>query len=215
MNGRPPAPNACPAGTPLPNRLLYWFARAVFWLTGWTVDAPLPDLPKWELVVAPHTSYWDFFYIILAEIIVTAGFHTLKISWLGKHTLFRRPLGGLFRRLGGIPVDRSARHALVDQVVEAFRRREQLVIAVTPEGTRKRTPGWRTGFYYIALGAGVPMLLAFVDFKRKLVQTGPLITPSGDIDADLAIFRDFFGPVTARHPEKVGQIVVAPRSGER
>jgi 1-acyl-sn-glycerol-3-phosphate acyltransferase len=193
------------------NRLLYWIASTAFRLTGWSVDAKLLDLPKWVLVVAPHTSYWDGIIIIMAEAIITCGFYTVRVSWLGKHTLFRGPLRRFMKAVGGIPVDRRARHALVEQVVQAFRLADRLVIAVTPEGMRNRTKYWKTGFYYIALGAGVPILLAAVDYRRKLVVTGPSLMPSGDIEADLAKMREFFCQVTAKHPERVGEIAVPPR----
>jgi 1-acyl-sn-glycerol-3-phosphate acyltransferase len=190
------------------NRLVWWLARLIFWVAGWRVEADLPDLPKYVLIVAPHTSYWDGFLAIVAEAIVTCGFSTLKISWLGKHTLFLGPLDGLMRRLGGIPIDRRARHATVDAAVEAFRTRECMVLAITPEGMRKKTRYWKTGFYYIALGAGVPILLAAVDYGRKLVYTGPIIMPSGDIRADTIRLREYYRCIQARHPEKVGEIAM-------
>jgi 1-acyl-sn-glycerol-3-phosphate acyltransferase len=202
--------DAC-TGASLGNRLLYQIGRWAYRLTGWRQEVFLPDLPKYVLVIAPHTSYFDGLMGFLAEAIVTCGFRTVRISWLGKHTLFMWPLGYLMRWLGGVAVDRRQRNALVGQAVQAFQQRERMTLAITPEGMRKKTRYWKTGFYYIAAGAQVPILLAFIDYKRKLVASGPLITPSGDIEADMEAMRAFFRPVTARHPEKVGEMDIPPR----
>ena len=193
------------------SRLIYWVAKLVFLAAGWHVDAHLLNLPKYVLIAAPHTSNWDGILGVVAEAIITRGFSTLKVSFLAKRSLFRWPLTGLIRWAGGLPVDRSARHAAVDQAICAFKESQGLVLAITPEGSRKRTPHWKTGFYYIALGAGVPILCVYIDYKRRVVGTGPTIVPSGDIHADMAQIRDFYRSVVARHPERVGEITVAPR----
>jgi 1-acyl-sn-glycerol-3-phosphate acyltransferase len=198
--------------TPSGKRLLYALARLMFWLIGWRVEATLPAQPKYVVILAPHTSNLDGFLAFTGEAIITCGFHTIKISWLGKHTLFRWPFGYLMRALGGIPVDRRTRNALVDQAVDAFKERECITLGITPEGMRKKSRYWKTGFYYIALGAQVPILLVYVDYGRKLVGTGPLLMPSGDIQADMAAMRAFYATVTARHPEKVGQMEVPPEA---
>jgi 1-acyl-sn-glycerol-3-phosphate acyltransferase len=194
----------------LGNRLLYWLARLIYWLVGWRVEAVLPELPKYVVILAPHTSYWDGFLAFVGEAIYTCGFHTVKFFWLGKHTLFTWPFGYLMRWLGGIPVDRRVRHALVDQAVQAFKEREDIVLAITPEGMRQKSRYWKTGFYYIALGAQVPILLVYADYRRKRLGTGPLLMPSGDIQADMTTMRTFYSSITARHPEKVGQMEVPP-----
>jgi 1-acyl-sn-glycerol-3-phosphate acyltransferase len=199
------------ARSPLFNRLLHWIGLRWLALMGWRSTVSLPDLPRYVIVLAPHTSYLDGLLGILADAVATCGFYTARISWLGKHTLFYPPHGLLIRALGGVPVDRRARHALVDQVVEAFRSRERMVLAVTPEGARHKTRYWRTGFYYIALGADVPMLLCYVDYKSKTVGSGPLIHPSGNIHADVAKMRAFYSQFTARYPEKVGEMDVPPQ----
>jgi 1-acyl-sn-glycerol-3-phosphate acyltransferase len=164
-----------------------------------------PDAPKYLVVFAPHTSNWDL------PIGYTFGkAFKLKPNWIGKHVLFRPPFGRVFRWIGGIPVDRRSRNNAVEQVIQAFDQRERLVLAITPEGTRKKTSHWKTGFYYIALGARVPIQLAFLDYRRKLGGFGPLIVPSGDIEADLSVMREFFSGIAGKYPDQAGDIQVAP-----
>ncbi len=204
-------PRSC-QGMPLDCRLVYWIAGVIYRLIGWRVEAVLPDLPKYVIIVAPHTSNLDGFLAFTGEAILTCGFHTIKVSWLGKHTLFRWPFAYLMRWLGGIPVDRRSHHALVDQAIQAFNTRPKLTLAITPEGMRRKSRYWKTGFYYIAHGSGVPILLAYVDYRRKVLSTGPLIMPSGDIQSDMATIRAFYRTITARHPGRVGQMEVPPGS---
>ena len=198
------------SGAPLGSRLVYTIARLFYRLIGWHAEAVLPDLPKYVVIIAPHTSNLDGLLAFTGEAIITCGFHTVKLSWLGKHTLFRWPSGYLMRWLGGIAVDRRSRHALVDQAVQAFNERTNITLAITPEGMRKKSRYWKTGFYYVALGAQVPIQLAYVDYRHKVVGTGPLIMPSGDIQADMATIRAFYQTITARHPERVGRMEVPP-----
>jgi 1-acyl-sn-glycerol-3-phosphate acyltransferase len=199
---------------PWGSRVLCWLATLIYRILGWRLDAPLPDLPKYVIIVAPHTSNWDGIVGVTGAVIVTRGFADLRISWLAKRSLFAGPLKGPMMALGGVQIDRSARHAVVDQAVQEFERRDQMVLAITPEGSRRRMPYWKTGFYYIALGAHVPILLAYVDYRRKVVGTGPLVTPSGDIQADMAIIREFYSHITARYPANVGEVRVAPPDRE-
>jgi len=110
--------------------------------------------------------------------------------------------------IGGIPIKRKARHNAVEQSVQAFRSHEKLVMAIAPEGTRKKATHWKTGFYHIAQGAQIPIAFAFLDYKRKVVGIGPVIIPSGDIQADMEIIRDFYSKVHAKHPSQVGDIVL-------
>jgi len=110
------------------------------------------------------------------------------------------------RWLGGIPVDRSARHNFVDQVVTMFKTQPSLVIAVAPEGTRSRTEHWKTGFYHIACGAQVPIVFSYLDFERKIGAIGPAFMPTGDINADLALIREFYSGIAGKHPERHGEI---------
>jgi 1-acyl-sn-glycerol-3-phosphate acyltransferase len=179
------------------------FARLLVKLVRWRMVGQPSDAPKYLIVFAPHTSNWD---LPIGYLIARA--FKLNPSWIGKHLLFRPPFGSLFRRIGGIPVDRRSRNNAVDQVIQAFNERERLVLAITPEGTRKKTSHWKTGFYYIALGAHVPIQLAFLDYQRKIGGFGPVIMPSGDLDADLAIMRDFFSGISGKYPDQAGDIQV-------
>jgi len=176
-------------------------ANMLLKLFGWRAEGSLADLPKCVLIVAPHTSNWDFLVMLALAVALR-----IKATWMGKHTLFRPPLGWLMRRLGGLPIDRGARHNVVEQAVESFRARDRLVLAILPEGTRKRTPYWRSGFYHIAMGANVPIALGFADYRRKVGGIGRVIVPSGDVDADMALIRDFYSGKTGKRPEQFGEI---------
>ena len=195
---------------PTPNPPRRPISRFFLRLIGWSADIrPVP--PKYVLIGSPHTSNWDFpLALLLLRVIGTEG------HWIAKHTVFRWPLGWIMRRLGGLPVDRTASHNFVDQIVQLFDEREHLVITIAPEGTRKKTAHWRTGFYYIALGAGVPIVLGYLDYKNKRGGLGPTLQPSGDIDADLELMREFYADKTGRHPVKTGRIAVArPQKNDR
>jgi 1-acyl-sn-glycerol-3-phosphate acyltransferase len=180
-------------------------ARGILKLVGWQLVGSFPDLPKFILVGAPHTSNWDF---LLAMLLMYGG--GVRFSWIGKDTLFRRPFGVFFRRLGGIPVWRNRRSNFVTQIVETFERSKRLIIAIAPEGTRSMIAYWKTGFYYMALGANVPLALGFVDYRRKQVGVGPLLYPSGDIQADFAQLRAFYSDKTGKYPDKQGVIEIRP-----
>jgi len=168
----------------------------------------VPD--KYVLIGSPHTSNWDFpIALLLMRVIGIEG------HWIAKHTVFRWPVGWLMRWLGGLPVDRTASHNFVDQIVELFEEREQLVITIAPEGTRKKTAHWKTGFYYIALGAGVPVVLGYLDYPNKRGGLGPTVQPSGDLAADLERMREFYSDKTGRHPGKKGAIAIAAQKNDR
>lgn len=182
-------------------------ARGCLRLVGWTLVDEVPQRPpKFVLIGAPHTTNWDFPFAIL--MFIGLG---MKRNWVGKHTLFRPPLGWLMRALGGVPLDRSKRHNFVDQVVAAFDEADEMVIALAPEGTRSYTPQWKTGFYYIAVGANVPILLAFIDYPTKRIGLGSMFHPSGDLDADMRLIREFYADKRGKKPENKGEIRAPPR----
>ena len=175
-------------------KLSKWLGGALLRVAGWRMEGQLPDVPKVVISVAPHTSNWDFIIGVLALWALD-----IKISFLGKHTLFRGWFGRWMRSIGGIPVDRSQPHGVVGETVAAFARTEKLVLAMAPEGTRQLDKGFRTGFLHIASEARVPVLLAYFDFSRKVVGFGPLMTASGDIEHDMKTILDFYRPIHGRY----------------
>ena len=180
-----------------------WVGKAFLKLLGWRLDGSPPDASKYVFIAAPHTSNWDFL-IFLAMTFV----FRIRCVWMGKDSLFRPPFGVIFTWLGGIPIDRSSRQSVVEQAVQAFRSWEEIIMGVPPEGTRKKTDHWKKGFYYIALGANVPLAFAFADYERKVTGFGPAIMPTGDIQADMEVIRDFYKDIQGKFPENYGDIRV-------
>jgi len=185
--------------TPVISPLLRGLAFSFLKVFGWRLEGRLPDVDKLVVIAAPHTSNWDL--PVLLSLAFALG---VKACWLGKHTLFRRPFGFLFRWMGGIPVYRSASQNTVAQSVEMFRNSEKLILTIPPEGTRSKVSHWKTGFYYIALGAEIPIAMAFIDYKRKASGVGPTLYPTGNIEADMEVIRNFYANVTAKYPDKAG-----------
>ena len=172
--------------------LLQWFRRG-----GWTISGTLPPDPKSVIMGASHTSNWDF--VVFLGAVQALG---RKVHFIGKHSLFRWPTGGFMRALGGIPVDRGSRQDLVSQVVAQFDAHDDFILVVAPEGTRSRTTEWKTGFYQIAVKAGVPIVAAGPDFPTKRGVFGPVIRPTGNYAADMKPAFAFFRTITPRHPER-------------
>ncbi len=180
-------------------------ALAIAKLVGWRIVVP-PSIPaKCIIVGAHHTSGSDFFITMLYLFA-----SNLRFRWIAKDTAFRWPFGWLMRRLGGIPVTRATRNNFVDQIVAMYASTDRLRIAIAPEGTRSEAGYWRTGFYYIALGAGVPVMLGYADYRRKVVGIEAEIFPSGDIEADMAILREFFADKTPRYPHRQSEVRLRP-----
>ena len=165
-------------------------------LMRWNVSGEIPNLPKLVLIAAPHTSNWDFVVAIAAKLALG-----LEVRFLGKDTLFVGPLGWVMRALGGRPVDRAASHDVVKEMVAEFARADRLILGLAPEGTRKRVERWRTGFYHIAHGAGVPIVPVALNFGERAVQIrAPFIT-TGDVDKDIAALQQQFVGVRGRSRE--------------
>jgi 1-acyl-sn-glycerol-3-phosphate acyltransferase len=165
-------------------------------LSGWRIEGEFPNLPQFVVIVAPHTSNWDFFVGVMA--MFAMGF---RGTFLGKHTLFRWPAGAIMRWLGGVPVDRASPHNVVQQTVGHFYSRKQLLLAMSPEGTRKKLAAWRTGFWYVAKGAGVVIVPAAFDYPAKRIRIFGAVTLSDDIGADLLRLRSHFDARMAKHPD--------------
>ena len=181
--------------------MLRRIARAVVRLVRWRIDGELPPHPKMVIIGAPHTSNWDF---PLAMIFAPAL--GVRIRWLGKHTLFRKPFAWFFRLLGGIPVDRSRALGLIEQTVAAFDAVDDLVLVITPEGTRSKREYWKSGFYRIARGAGVPIVLVGLDGATRTVKVGPDFAPTGNVRADMDLIRSFYDGWPGLKPHLVGPI---------
>lgn len=180
-------------------RMIRWVLLQWFYRSGWSVSGTLPPDPKFVIMGASHTSNWDF-------LVFMGAVHAVgrKIHFVGKHSLFRWPMGSFMRALGGVPVDRSARQDLVSQIVAEFAARDEFILVVAPEGTRSRTTNWKTGFYQIALKAGVPILAAGPDFPTRRAVFGPVIRPTGSYADDIKPAFAFFRTITPKYPERAG-----------
>ncbi len=165
-------------------------------ISGWRIAGTMPDMPKFVMIVAPHTSNWDFFNGFTAYLTLR-----LDTTWLAKHTVFFWPLGILARRFGGMPIDRSRGANVVRTFIDEFSRRERMSITITPEGTRGRVPEWKLGFLRIAAEANVPVVPVALDYSRKLVTIMPAMMPGNDAEADLAKIKALYSPEMARYPE--------------
>ncbi|CAN5583192.1 hypothetical protein BH23BAC4_BH23BAC4_10860 [soil metagenome] len=172
-----------------------WIGRFVMRLLGWKFCGGLPDLPKFIIIGAPHTSNWDGIVGLAAK--MSLG---LDARFLAKHSLFQGPSGWLLARLGGIPIRRDAPGDIATQAAEWFAANDQMVVAITPEGTRKKGARWKTGFHRIAREANVPIVCVMFDYENKRIGPGPILMPSSDMEADLAVIQDFYRPVRGRHP---------------
>ncbi len=185
--------------TPVVNTALRSLSAAFLRLNGWRVEGALPaGTRKCVLIAAPHTSNWDLPYTLMVAFVLR-----LNIYWMGKQSIFRAPFGPLMRWLGGIAVDRSKAGNLVAASAAAITAADgPLQLVVPPEGTRGRTRHWKTGFYYIALEARVPIVLAYMDYERKVSGLGPVFTPSGDVERDMAEIKRFYAPVKGRNADQ-------------
>ncbi len=174
------------------------FFNWAFKIAGWKVEGGPPDIDKYVIVVAPHTSNMDFF----VGLCVKYMYRGFKPSFMAKNSLFKIPLVGWFMTsIGGHPVDRSKKNSLVDQVVEVFNKKDKFIMTITPEGTRSYVPKWKTGFYYVAHKAKVPIVLTGFDYENKIVWMKEIIEPSGDVDQDIEKMQAYFRKIKGRHPE--------------
>jgi 1-acyl-sn-glycerol-3-phosphate acyltransferase len=196
----PPDP-ATPAPIQRRPGLLGRAAHLALGIAGWRVVGTAPELPKCVVIFAPHTSNWDF-PLLLAVRAVFAR----RVHYLAKHTLFRFPVAGLLRSTGAIAVEREHPHHLVGALTKVFRERSAFWLAMSPEGTRHATDHWRSGFYHVARGAGVPVVPAFIDAQRKECGLGEPIGLSGDVEADLDQLRAFYRGKQGIRPERAGEI---------
>ncbi|WP_291993682.1 1-acyl-sn-glycerol-3-phosphate acyltransferase [Candidatus Accumulibacter sp. ACC003] len=182
--------------TPLVNTVLRAFSVSFLKLGGWQVEGCLPPgASKSVLIAAPHTSNWDLPYTLMVAFTLR-----LNIYWMGKAQIFRPPFRGLMMWLGGIPVQRETSNNLVAASAAAIRAADGPVqLIVPPEGTRSKSRQWKTGFYYIAVSAQVPIVMAYMDYEKKRSGLGAIFEPSGDIDVDMAAIKAFYAPFKGRN----------------
>jgi 1-acyl-sn-glycerol-3-phosphate acyltransferase len=176
-------------------------ARGWLRLTGWAPEGERPVAERFVLIAAPHTSNWDLVYLLaLAEV------YELRVSWMGKHTLFRPPFGALFRALGGIAIRRHERADRVAAMAQEFAERERFALVVPSEATRGWAPYWKSGFYHIARRAEVPIVMGFLDYRRRRGGFGPALLPSGDAKRDMDLIRAFYANKVGKYPELFGPV---------
>ncbi|NNE07870.1 MAG: acyltransferase [Gemmatimonadetes bacterium] len=188
-----------------------YFAGLVLKILGWSFEGEVPSEKKYVLIAAPHTSNWDFVLMVLYRYLLR-----MKVNWMGKDSLFRPPLGFFFRAFRGIPIDRSSRNQVVSNVAAEYAKRENLILIITPEGTRGKTKLWKSGFYHIAREAGVPIALAYVDAPRKVVGIHKrLLMPSGDMEADLDVIRSVYQGKVGIRAENAGEIRFSDTSARK
>lgn len=183
--------------TPILSGIFRLTARFFLWMFGWRVEGKLPDLPKFVLIGAPHTSNWDF--VLFLGLI----FHLrANVRFMGKAELFRFPIGWFFRYCGGVPVDRKKSTGLVDQMVKVCNESEKFILTIAPEGTRHHVVEWKRGFHHIAKGAGIPIVMAVVDGKHKEVRVGQVFQPTQDAEADMSAIQGYFTGVAGINPRR-------------
>lgn len=191
----------------------WWISRVVgtvlLRLQGWNVGGSPPPLRKAVVIAVPHTSNWDFWYALLA-----CWSFGLSFQWLGKDTLFEGPLGGLLRALGGMSVDRARSNGLVSQVAERFAAADRMVLMVPAEGTRSRRDTWKSGFYFMAKEAHVPVVLGYLDYPNRRAGFGPAIAVTDDPRADMDKVRAFYADKVGKYPERQGAIKLAIEDGK-
>ena len=195
--------------TPIVRTLVYGMSLIYLKIFGWRRAGQLPEIPRYVMIAAPHTSNWD-----MPVTLALAFAFRVKVYWMGKEAMFRWPFRSIMRWLGGIPIDRSKTNNIVDQSIAAFRESKELVMIIPPEGTRKSVRYWKTGFYHIACGAHVPVVLGFLDFAHKTGGIGPVVWPSGDINADMKIIQTFYAGITGKYPDEYNPADVSPDSNK-
>ncbi|WP_105169068.1 1-acyl-sn-glycerol-3-phosphate acyltransferase [Pseudoalteromonas sp. T1lg23B] len=167
-------------------------------ILGWRISGEFPQYSKFVAAVAPHTSNWDFFVAISVKL--SLG---IEIKFLGKHSIFVGPIGWLLKKMGGIPVERSHAHGMVAQISEVFSHSDALILGIAPEGTRKKTPKWKTGFLHIAKSAKVPVVPMALDYSKKEFVIMPAQHIHGDIEQELQRFCKLFDKAMAKYPQQV------------
>ena len=170
-------------------------------LYGWRVEGRVPDSKKMIVIAAPHTTNWDFIFLLAA-----AYRFRLGINWLGKNNLFPPVIGAFFKYLGGVPVDRSKSTNMVQTLADSILDVEYFTLIIPPSGTRKKTEYWKSGFYQIAVATQIPLVCGYLDYKRQVAGLGLSFVPSGNIKVDMDQIRDFYHGISGKYPEKTSRI---------
>lgn len=179
------------------SRLFRRALLAMYKRSGWHAHGMIPEPRKFVLIAAPHTSNWDFVYFL--GLTDDLG---IKPHFMAKTSLFRWPFTNFMLDMGGVPVDRSSNRNYVQQMIDEFSRRKEFMLTIAPEGTRGTVKAWKTGFYHIAMGAGVPLVVGMMDYGSKTGGLGPAIWPTGDYEADMAKVAEIYAKVQPKHPAK-------------
>ena len=179
------------------NRLALWWFR----LTGWKIEGELPPAPKLILIGAPHTTNWDFVFMLAAM----ASFG-VKASFMGKDSLFKGPFRFIMRRLGGISIRRGVRESVVEQMAAAFAAAPSLVLVIAPAGTRHYSDHWKSGFYHIAQTARIPIVPARIDYPHQVVTMGPPLLVGNDLTSDMDVLRRFYAGGKGKYPDQASEI---------
>lgn len=188
----------------------YWIARLWLWVFGWKIAGEVPVGRKFVVIMAPHTSNWDFPFALAVGYIFR-----IRSSWMGKHTIFKWPSGILMRYLGGIPINRSIHSGVVEQIARRITDADRIVVTLSPPGTRHKRDYWKSGFYWIAVAAKVPIICAYLDYPRKEAGIGLCIVPGGDLRSDMDRIRGFYEGIQGQHPESMSRIRLREEDGER
>jgi 1-acyl-sn-glycerol-3-phosphate acyltransferase len=183
--------------TPIFSTVFHYYAKFVMQWLGWRVNGKLPDIPKFVLIGAPHTSNWDFVLFLGVMFYLRAN-----VRFMGKAELFRFPIGWFFRYCGGIPVERKKSTGLVEQMVKACNESNRFILTITPEGTRHQVVEWKRGFYHIAKNAEIPIVMAVVDGRHKTVRIGQVFHPTEDVEADMKAIKRVFEGVVGIKPRR-------------
>lgn len=192
----PDSARPAPASGPF-TQVVHWISGAFLTLGGWRIEGDWPAFEKVVLVAAPHTSNWDGLNMLAA-----AGYYRVRLRWMGKKSLTQGPFGWLVKWLGCVPIDRSQSNDVVGAMKEAFAAEERMVLAIPPEGTRSAVREWKSGFYHIAVGANVPIVLSVLDYGKRRVKLAAVVFPSGDYGADLPLIQAHYADAQGKYRDK-------------
>lgn len=182
--------------TPIISSILKRISLFILNLFGWRLEGEIPKIPKF-VAIATHTSNWDFPIAIL----VAFAFKK-KMSVLAKSNLFKGPFGPFFKWMGCIPINRTQSSNFVDYMIKVFNEKKEMILVLAPEGTRKKVEKWKSGFYHIAMGVKIPILLTFIDYIKKAAGIGPIFFPTGNYEADMKKILAFYANITGKYPDQ-------------